>query len=178
MAASECRKVRWHEESAAAQPGVVQGGGHRSCDVPRSQDPCALRPRVFLKFCTISALRSSQLSRGIDAAMASADFSPVSPERSPQVSSGSFAPCRPALLRTSLMTFGLCRCSPTRRPCEASLPVRIPAVAAVPSPSFSFASRLRLGVRLGLASSPPSGTFQPDRSQSMLGTRTPTSMSA
>src|SRR5207237_10040651 len=62
-----------------------------------------------------------------------------------------------------LMTFGL-RCSgPACRPHPASLPVRIPTVESLPSASFSFASRLRLAVRLRLPSSAPLGSFHPIR---------------
>src|SRR5664279_4226867 len=61
------------------------------------------------------------------------------------------------------MTFGL-RCSePARRPHPASLPVRVPTVESLPPASFSFASRLRLAVRLRLPSSAPIGSFHPIR---------------
>src|SRR6267143_6016941 len=61
------------------------------------------------------------------------------------------------------MTFGL-RCSgPACRPHPASLPVRVPTVESLPSASFSFASRLRLAVRLRLPSSAPTGSFHPIR---------------
>ena len=61
------------------------------------------------------------------------------------------------------MTFGL-RCSgPARRPHPASLPVRVPTVEGLPLASFSFASRLRLAVRLRLPSSAPVGSFHPTR---------------
>jgi len=61
------------------------------------------------------------------------------------------------------MTFGL-RCSePARRPHPASLPVRVPTVEGLPPASFSFASQLRLAVRLRLPSSAPIGSFHPIR---------------
>jgi hypothetical protein len=88
---------------------------------------------------------------------------PLSCERSPQVR------CRICLLVPTgstgcvLMILGLCCSGPTRRPHPASLPVGVPTVEGLPSASFSFASRLRLAVRLRLPSSAPIGSFHPTR---------------
>ena len=84
-------------------------------------------------------------------------------KRSPQVRCRICLLVPPGSTGCVLMTFGL-RCSgPARRPHSASLPVCVPTVEGLPSASFSFASRLRLAVRLQLPSSAPIGSFHPIR---------------
>ena len=83
-----------------------------------------------------SALRSFRVSAALIATTASADFScalaqEISPGKDlnfPRIPSGSTL--------CVLMSFGLRVYSDARRPQQASLPVRIPMVAGLPSPSF------------------------------------------
>ena len=77
----------------------------------------------------------------------------------------SFAPSPRVRTCSFALTPSALRCSwPARRPYAASLPVRVPTVEVLPSASFSFTSRLRLAGWLRLAPSPPSSSFQLDRS--------------
>ena len=78
--------------------------------------------------------------------------------RSPRVRCCIFPPGPPGSTWYVWMGFGFRCCSPAHRPHPASLPVRVPAVVGLPSASFSFTSRLRLAVRLGLVPSPPLGS--------------------
>ena len=83
-----------------------------------------------------SALRSFRVSAALFTTTASADFSPalaveISPGKDlnfPRIPSGSTL--------CVLMSFGLCVYADARRPQQASLPVRVPMVAGLPSPSF------------------------------------------
>jgi hypothetical protein len=87
-------------------------------------------------FIRASALRSSLLSQGLNATTASADFSRALAQK---ISPGKnlHFPCAPSgSTACVLMSIGLRGQRHTRRPHTASLPVRVPRVAGLPSASF------------------------------------------
>ena len=70
----------------------------------------------------------------------------LSAVRSPRVRCVIFPPAPSGSTPHVLMAFGFRCCSPANRPCQASLPVRVPTVEGLPYASFSFTSRLRLAL--------------------------------
>ena len=110
-----------------------------------------------------SALRSSLLSQGVFTTMASADCSSGSHHRrSPWVSNMTFTSCRRALPTAFRATIGL-RC---RLPAHPRFRPHCPFVFLQSKfclrPFRADSSRSQPGLRLRLASPPPSGTSHPD----------------